>query len=1188
VTLVYALGVRPERGWLELVDERTRYAYVAVMLERYKMQLESPSEVVMEEALQASDKKLRLEAGRIRVLQGDTEAAAALAGLPKWGAEGLELLSAWARANYEATVELGNRAVAKMGSRKRKCLSDLEGTIHIVAALVSCGRDPAQTDFVGRLLSDASNARACRPGDMLILFDVYRALLGDTKPRSPHSSVGAQASWTRALLGLCHDLWFDVPESEHAGEARPVLAERFADLARAGGFLPVAREFEAVREQLAGGTPSRGLVGAFRPPAPWEAALARLENIAEAVVEESVGAAKRQPETELVWELAARRDYVEITPRLRGPRAKKGRPVALSRLLDGELDGHLQVGDHSVLATVQYDHHGWESRPFLGPAAALALVDHPRVIDHHGAPLAVERGSPRLLARRAKGLTRLALDPSGLLEHSFIAKTAPGRILVYERSPGLSRVVDLLRIGEGIAVPDEARDRLARAVTRLASVVGIKVEGEIDVGTDHVQADPRPVLLLGYDGESLLARVRVAPLGLSGPHLLAGVGSSELVAAVAGSDRLQQCRRELEDERRRRDALFEACPTLAGFSDGDGNACAPSLEDALEVVVELQECGDDVVLAWEEGRTLEVPARRDLPDLEMVVGSGTNWLGVGLRLEGDEQIVLGFQALLQARRQGRFVEIGRDRFVRLSERLRQRVDALADLGVIEGDELHADPVVLPLLDDLADGLGGVTLDDDVRRSLGTFRELAARSPRMPRGFSSTLRDYQRDGFVWMWRLAEAGLGACLADDMGLGKTVQTLALLSSRSKLGPALVVCPTSVVANWIAEAARFAPFLRFHPLADAQDRTSLLERLGARDVVVCSYTIATGEIDALSAIRFSTAVFDEAHALKNAETKRATAARRIDATFRLGLTGTPVENRATELWSLFAVFVPGLLGAKDHFSERFAAPIESGDRARARQLRALLRPFILRRTKAQVLTELPPRTDVTSRIVPRQDERAFYEAVRRGALARVESASRAKKRFTLLAEIGKLRQAAVVPRILDPDGPRSSKLDALLSRLAELGAEGHRALVFTQFLGVMAEVRRRLEAAEIEYFDLEGSTPAAERQRRIDAFQAGEGDVFVLSLRAGGVGVNLTGADYVFHLDPWWNPAVEDQATDRAHRIGQQRPVTVYRLVTEGTIEDKILSLHESKRQLADELLIGMEGAEPFDVDELVALLR
>ncbi|MCA9698862.1 MAG: DEAD/DEAH box helicase, partial [Myxococcales bacterium] len=585
-------------------------------------------------------------------------------------------------------------------------------------------------------------------------------------------------------------------------------------------------------------------------------------------------------------------------------------------------------------------------------------------------------------------------------------------------------------------------------------------------------------------------------------------------------------------------------------------------------------------------RKLQVPKQRELGDLDLKVGSGTNWLSVDASLICEEGVILSFRQLIDDRA-GRFVKLGDDHFVALSEQLRRRVDALAGLGSLHDDGLHASPVMLPVLEELAADLADPKFDAEAQSRLERLRALAATKVRKPRRFTAELRDYQRDGYAWMWRLAEAGFGACLADDMGLGKTVQALALLAQRSALGPALVVCPTSVVINWISECKRFAPTLRPQLLSDAGDRAALMQQLGPRDLLVCSYGILAGEHEALAEIPFATAVFDEAHALKNERTKRARAARELQAGFRLALTGTPVENRVDELWSLFRVVVPGLLGSKAQFEARYANPIARGEREAAGRLRSLLRPFILRRTKAQVLDELPARTEITLHVTPSADERAYYEALRRRSVDIIEADPK-KKRFRILAEIAKLRQAAVDPRLLDADAaPGGSKIAALLEQIQALRDEGHRALVFTQFLGSMALVRRALQAAAIDHLELDGSTPAAERARRVAAFQGGEADVFLLSLRAGGVGMNLTGADYVLHLDPWWNPAVEDQATDRAHRIGQTRPVTVYRLISVGTIEEKILALHERKRELADDILDGLGGDEALDLDELMALL-
>jgi len=355
-----------------------------------------------------------------------------------------------------------------------------------------------------------------------------------------------------------------------------------------------------------------------------------------------------------------------------------------------------------------------------------------------------------------------------------------------------------------------------------------------------------------------------------------------------------------------------------------------------------------------------------------------------------------------------------------------------------------------------------------------------------------------------------------------------------------------------------------------------------------LCSYGLLVTEAERLAGLELSTVVFDEAHMLKNERTQRARAAVNIRAGFRIALTGTPVENHLGELWSLMHTIVPGLLGTRRHFDGRFAQPIAGGDRERAGHLRSIVRPFMLRRTKAQVLDELPPREEITVVVSRGSKEAAFYEALRLRALEQLEDTDDPKARFQILAELTRLRQAAVDPRLVDAvHGPPGAKLDVLMERLLALREEGHRALVFSQFLGAMALVHQRLDAAGLDYLSLDGSTPAAERAELIERFQGGAGDVFVMSLKAGGVGVNLTGADYVIHLDPWWNPAVEEQATGRAHRIGQLRPVTVYRLVSQGTVEERILALHGSKRQLADDMLAGLDTAKTLDLDELRSLM-
>jgi SNF2 family DNA or RNA helicase len=336
---------------------------------------------------------------------------------------------------------------------------------------------------------------------------------------------------------------------------------------------------------------------------------------------------------------------------------------------------------------------------------------------------------------------------------------------------------------------------------------------------------------------------------------------------------------------------------------------------------------------------------------------------------------------------------------------------------------------------------------------------------------------------------------------------------------------------------------------------------------------------------------VLDEAQAIKNALTRRSQAAMDLKGDFRIVTTGTPIENHLGELWTLFNFINPGLLSSLQKFNARFAVPIEKFNNRDARKrLKKLIQPFILRRLKSQVLEELPPRTEVVLQVEMSPAEAAFYEALRRTALEKIETDNTpvSQKHLKILVEITRLRQAACNPRLVVPETPlSSSKLELFGEVVSELLENRHRALVFSQFVGHLSLIREYLDSRNISYRYLDGSTPPKERKKEVDGFQTGEGDLFLISLKAGGLGLNLTAADYVIHMDPWWNPAVEDQASDRAHRIGQRRPVTVYRLVTRGTIEEKILNLHQEKRDLAGSLLDGSDISGKISAEELVRLI-
>ena len=447
----------------------------------------------------------------------------------------------------------------------------------------------------------------------------------------------------------------------------------------------------------------------------------------------------------------------------------------------------------------------------------------------------------------------------------------------------------------------------------------------------------------------------------------------------------------------------------------------------------------------------------------------------------------------------------------------------------------------------------------------------------PADLTADLRHYQDDGVDWLAFLRSAGLGAILADDMGLGKTLQAICVLS-----GQALIVCPTSVLHNWANEIARFRPALRvclYHgPKRSIDD---------CADVVLTTYALLRLDRAELGR-KWGTVVLDEAQAIKNPDSQSARAAFGLQAGFRISLTGTPLENKLEELWSQLHFTNPGVLGGRKSFNERYGKPIADGDEARAAELRTRIRPFVLRRLKEEVAPELPPRTEMTLYSELSEAERGVYDAIRVATRKDViEKLQAGGGVLAALEALLRLRQAACHPSLVPgQQAVSSSKLDTLAEALEQVAAEGHRALVFSQWTSLLDLVEARLDAEGLELLRLDGST--TDRQTVVDRFQGVDGPpVFLISLKAGGTGLNLTAADHVFFLDPWWNPAVEQQAADRAHRIGQDKPVMIYRLVAKDTVEEKILLLQARKRRIAAAALSGAGQTEAISRDDLLALL-
>ncbi|MDZ4080406.1 MULTISPECIES: DEAD/DEAH box helicase [Hydrocarboniphaga] len=489
--------------------------------------------------------------------------------------------------------------------------------------------------------------------------------------------------------------------------------------------------------------------------------------------------------------------------------------------------------------------------------------------------------------------------------------------------------------------------------------------------------------------------------------------------------------------------------------------------------------------------------------------------------------------------------------------------------------------------------------EDLRQTLETLRANAAAADAPP-GFNAQLRPYQREGLGWLNFLAEAGIGGILADDMGLGKTVQVLAhLLSEKQRgriggeAGPALVICPTSLVGNWRAEAQRFAPDLRVLVL-HGNDRKRKFKAITHVDLVISTYPLLGRDREALAAQRFALLILDEAQAIKNARTLAAKAARTLRAKRRLSMTGTPMENHLGELWAQFDLVEPGLLGDEKRFVRHYRTPIEKHGDAEVRdKLNRRIAPLMLRRRKEDVLLDLPPKTEIQRLVELEGRQRELYETLRLAQHERVREVVSDRgvegSGIIVLDALLKLRQVCCDPRLVKLEGarrvPQSAKLDLLLTMLQGVVDEGRRVLVFSQFTEMLDIIAEACAAQRIEHLMLTGQT--RDREAVVARFQNGEAPVFLISLKAGGMGLNLTAADTVIHYDPWWNPAVESQATDRAYRIGQDKPVFVYRLICAGTVEEKIQALQARKAELARAVFDGGATSElRFDEADLEAL--
>lgn len=764
-----------------------------------------------------------------------------------------------------------------------------------------------------------------------------------------------------------------------------------------------------------------------------------------------------------------------------------------------------------------------------------------------------------------------------------------GNILtIYKISDKENKVLELLQVVRKL--PNEAKTKLSEILENLSAEIPVSSELlKSSSGLEALKASSKLTFQITPDSSATEFNVRAFVRPAEGCELTVAPGEGLDTLAALVKRKPMRILRDLKAEKTNWELMTEKLEEFSAWQGGERVWTLDTMK-CLEFMETLREASQIADIEWPEGVKLTVKrAPISFPDLRLKVNSVDRWFSLDGTVSIDGKTQLKINQILDKLkdRVGNFIHLEGSEYVQITNKLLKQLEILEDVSAKKKDELLISKFSGTALEGLKENGSEISGDKNYESMQERIRKADDTEFSVPAALEAHLRQYQIEGFEWLSRLCAWGAGAILADDMGLGKTVQAIAVMLARKSLGPSLLVVPTAVLYNWKSEMVRFAPSLRFADF-NGGNREEILKNIKDYDVVLCTYGVLNTEIEALSKIEWNLAVLDEAHAIKNKATQTSHSVMKINAEGRILLSGTPIQNDLSEIWNLFEFANPGYLGSYQQFGERFILPIEKKkDKEKQHLLKQLISPFILRRTKAEVLDELPEKTELIVPVELSEEELAIYENIRTRTLSGLQSEK--INPIEALTALTKLRQAACSPELVDKNLTiPSSKIRVFLELVRELKENKHRALVFSQFTSFLELVRQALDKAGIEYLYLDGSVPAAQRKKLVETFQKGDMPLFLISLKAGGTGLNLTAADYVIHLDPWWNPAVEDQASDRAYRIGQKRPVTIYKLISEKTVEQKILELHKTKKNLADALLEGSDVAKKLTKEEILELLQ
>lgn len=948
-------------------------------------------------------------------------------------------------------------------------------------------------------------------------------------------------------------------------------------------YLSMSEEEKQHLTECFGGAP---MLTSMRVKQPWELVLESLFD-SEAAGGNAAGGKEVMARGVYVFKRYSETVEVREQKRLKSGAWGKGRLLSMSAYLNGEFE--MDELDQSILMSAKPLY----SFPRLHAIIPLLVGTTDRLYQdsyYDLEPVSVVEEKPFISIDKGKdGITIQTNVSKACLDRKvvYVFDEATMTLTYYPMDPKEQKYLQqLVALG---TLPLEAEPLLQKVLPTISKKV--EIHTDFIEGADNLKEETGSAVLcvrIVKQGQEFCATILAKPLADGKTYCAPGVGDKVIFDERDGER--YKVKRKKKAEKDNYALLLEAVDYI---DDGDkDNVLMLSPEEVIELMEYIHENPDVAYIEWPEGENMRLAvAQPGSWNISMKKKAG--WFDLEGDVQIDDDTVMNIAELLDvvSESRSRFVRLSDDRYLAMTDSLRKQLQRLAALASTSRGKTKIPAVGAALLGEALSGeldIKHPKAIDDLRKKI---RQSAKLQPAVPDTLNATLRDYQYDGFQWMVRLDSWGAGACLADDMGLGKTIQAISFMLDKSEDGALLIVAPASVVPNWRNELNRFAPSLNVVVLNTEPDRAAAIADADAGTVILTTYGLLNTQEEQLVEKEWGCICLDEAHTIKNRDTKTSAVCMKLQSKHRIILTGTPLQNHLGELWNLFQFINPGLLGTYEMFQKKFITPIEAGgNEERRQQLRRIIQPFMLRRTKQEVATELPDKEDIKLYVELSEDEMGVYEVIRRRAKDELEMLEQTGQKVNMntLAEITRLRMAACAAQLAEKKWKgECSKLDAFASLVQDLNQNGHRALVFSQFTSFLGMAAKRLDDAGIPYFYLDGSTPMAKREKMVKDFQKGKNNVFLISLKAGGLGLNLTGANYVIHLDPWWNPAIEQQATDRAHRIGQKEKVTVYHLVSQNTIEEKILRLHEQKRDLADSLLDGTNNSHKITASQLLEML-